>query len=343
MQKNFKLLLFLLSLLLYPLWLRADTVYFKDGKQIQGEVMGQDKKEVKFRDENGNFSKIAKAKIRRIKYGTQKVLTPEEVAEQKKAAAKEERRKKEERERQAEEAERQAEEKRRAEAAEQERLEEERERQAEEAERQAEEKRRAEEAEQERLEEERERQEEEKERIEDARNRTPVSVLWRSAILPGWGQFKMENYRSGAVDLGIFGLTAGLVAGSGDRVRSSKEAYNSGSMMNAIMAPIIFSNLSGTTGRVIQNQYLISESQKLQDQYRNNLMMYQMSLAVMIAYYGYQLYSSYTYAPEWVEKGKQLHPEGTSISWLFSPYLDTGKSGYHQNSRGLLLGLVVNY
>lgn len=171
--------------------LLADRVYLRSGQQLDGAVVNQNKSEVTFRTESGQVQKIQKSEIVRIAYGN---LTPEQKAA-------------EEKQKQEEAARLAAYQKQQAEA---QRLEAERK----EADRQAAAKR----------EEEIRKSQNAKEQAQKTREQSKASenktlqprpqafgCAWRSALLPGWGQYACGQSRA-AIEVGALFLGAGAYA-----------------------------------------------------------------------------------------------------------------------------------
>lgn len=137
--------------------LAADVLHMRDGRRVEGIVVGQDRTQVRIRV-NGRVETHQKSSIRRVEYGA----VPDRAAIERKRA--EEARQKRERERKEEERRAAEERSRKASAAEQARQEKERARRL------------------------------GREWYQTA-GRTNTDALWRSAVLPGWGHlYKEQDY-----------------------------------------------------------------------------------------------------------------------------------------------------
>ncbi|MCE9598936.1 MAG: hypothetical protein K8S54_13300 [Spirochaetia bacterium] len=150
--------------------LHADSVYLRNGAIVDGEIVNQNKSEIKFRSNAGQVQTIQKTDIARIVYGVQDQKIREEKAKK-------------------EQAERLAEYQKQQEAA---RI-----------------------ANQQRIGEESKRAEADKQNTE-RKNTAPrgpaiptaLGCVWRSALLPGWGQYACGSTRS-AVEVGVL-FTGGV-------------------------------------------------------------------------------------------------------------------------------------
>lgn len=182
------------------LW--ADRVYLRNGTQIDGVIINQNKNEVTFRSGSGQEQKIQKSDIARIVYGN---MTPEQKAS-------------EEKQKQDEAARLAAYQKQLAEAK---RLETEKQ----EAERRRAEQLREEEARKAQAVRDRE-QTKQNENKPAQSQPSAAGCAWRSALLPGWGQYACGQTRS-AIEVGALFLGAGAYAAQQNALqRNALRSYN---------------------------------------------------------------------------------------------------------------------
>ncbi|MCB1173420.1 MAG: hypothetical protein KDK39_07645 [Leptospiraceae bacterium] len=183
-----------------PLW--ADTLYLKNGSQLNGTIVGQSRTVVRIRV-GDQVQVIAKTEIRRIVFQRE---SDNDAAQKRKAE--------EERRRKAAEAKAAEEEKRRA--AEEEK------RRAQEATVAEEEQRRAEEAKKAA-----ERRRQEALRREQERNQGPTTAgaFVRSLILPGWGQYYQGRTSDAYLIGGIFAISAGSAVYLDQRYQAADRSY----------------------------------------------------------------------------------------------------------------------
>lgn len=221
---------FLFLILGLPAVLLADTLHLRNGRQVTGTIVSQNRTHVTIRTA-GRAQLIPKNTIRRIRYGNE----AEELrrAAQKRAAE----------EKQREEARRKEEQRRQAEA-----------RQQEEQRKQAEEKRREEERKRAAAakKETSESGKESSTKVADpSGGTTRVSVLWRSAVLPGWGQLHADDNLVGWGSMGAF--FAGAVAAAYFRVSATaaKATYedNAGGALPAVFVAAANGSSEFTSGQ----------------------------------------------------------------------------------------------
>ncbi len=201
-MKNTKRILTILFVLLSSvasLSLQADTIFLRSGQWVRGNIISQDRSKITVNTENGHRD-ILKTSIRRIVFGAEEKSTmasdeEKKVQEEKLAAMAKER---EEREKAAAKQREEEEIRRREEAA------------------------RQEAARQEAL----KKQQDANGNPVDGRRITTLGAVWRSALLPGWGQSyegrKSAGYKFGGGFLSLFVLTFYFRSQS----LSSRETYS---------------------------------------------------------------------------------------------------------------------
>lgn len=202
--------------------LQADTVFLKNGRQVEGKIIGQTRTAVTLRTSAGQVQTIQKADIRRIAYG------PTQSDEE--AAKEQERRDRLRRDQ--------------ALSAENRRL--------------MEEEWRRIDGERKKLEEERSRIDEEWARLERGRgdstrrpvaSRTPtqgdklLAALMRSAVLPGWGQHYQGRTSVGYIYGGAFLALGGLAIGTEAQYYNRREQYAAGANQFLFTSPVSLSYL----------------------------------------------------------------------------------------------------
>lgn len=196
----------LFFLIFMPALLFADTVFLRSGVRLEGTIVGQTRTEIRIQTANG-IQVLQKTNIQRVVY-----LSPEEKQKQEEAVR------------------RQEEEYRRQEAERIRTAEAERIRIADEARRQQE----IQKAEQARKEEEA-RKAEALKKEQDKRNQPPAAisnatfggVMWRSALLPGWGQWYAGNRWTGIFTGVLFAGAIGYADQERRQALSDRNAYDS--------------------------------------------------------------------------------------------------------------------
>lgn len=204
----------LLPLMLALTALSADVIYLKNGGTISGKIVGVTQTAVTIQSDAGNQT-LAKAAVRRIVYGA--VEDPEEARKKQ-----EERRKKQEEER-----------KKREELVKD--LEKQRE---EELRRRLEEQKKLEEANQMPPPESRPAPEMDSEA-------TLGGAVWRSAVLPGWGQFYQGRAVEGSIYAGTMLALAGSGAYAGLEYDRSRKAYRNAATALLYTSPLMGEQLGG--------------------------------------------------------------------------------------------------
>lgn len=200
-----------IAFLLFSSTLFSDTVYLKNGQSITGKVIRQSRQRIQIRLKNGNIKSINKARIRRTRFGPVKDIKKEQELKRKQAELARINKKKEQEEK--------------------ERLE--KQRKLDEELRLAEEQKRKEQLR-------RDRQNRlDQQKIQDKKSKPDTSdpeidkwgALWRSAIIPGWGQWARGEKVTG----GLF--AAGTILGGVALYETNRIYLNSVDDANSLNNP----------------------------------------------------------------------------------------------------------
>jgi flagellar biosynthesis GTPase FlhF len=191
----------------------ADIVYLKNGKKIEGKIVNQSRTQIQI-DINGKLELIDKQNINKIEFEN---LEERKKQEELKRQQEEERKKQEELKRQQEEERKKQEELKRQQ-------EEERKKQ-EELKRQQEEERKKQEELKRQQEEERKKQEELK-RKQEIKPPNTESVYLKTVVLPGWGEYSINNYYRSAIWGGLFWISLGATISEINKLKTFQKAYN---------------------------------------------------------------------------------------------------------------------
>jgi len=288
MKKIAIFFLFFLPLYLYP----SHSVILKSGSTIRGQVVAQNETGVTVKTEDGKTVTIEKYKILRVVY---KDVTAEEEArirreEERKLKAQEEALRKKEEE---------AEKKRLEEEA---RIRAQEEKKQKEAERIAEEKRKA------RL-----------ERIAREGTRSEWDIVWRSAVLPGFGLLYAERKVAGSIYTTLFwgGLLYSFRARS--RALSAKSEYDTTVLFYQIARPnpidYITADGINVQGFFLRDQLLSQTVSDTKKEYIRSTNQYNGSLGFLVLVYFTQILHSYFSGREWVleEFDEAYNREGFKI------------------------------
>lgn len=250
--------------------LLADRVYLRSGQQLDGAIVDQNKNEVTFRPESGQVQKIPKSDIVRIVYGNP---TPEQKAN-------------EEKQKREEAAHLEAYQKQIAEAK---RLE---------TEKQEAVRKRAEQARDEEARKAQGLQEQNKQPENKPSQSQPSAAgcAWRSALLPGWGQYACGQTRS-AIEVGALFLGAGAYAAQQNALqRNALKAYN----RTSLYGYLAFAQQGNLQTAI---QYELTKQSK--GEYRSRLRNYTQAVSVVGFIYVAQIAHAF-----WI--GRPVSPVGSA-------------------------------
>jgi flagellar biosynthesis GTPase FlhF len=170
----------------------ADIVYLKNGKKIEGKIVNQSKTQIQI-DVNGKLELIDKQNINKIEFEN---LDERKKQEELKRQQEEERKKQEELKRQQEEERKKQEELKR---------------QQEELKRQQEEERK---------------KQEELKRKQEIKPPNTESVYLKTVVLPGWGEYSINNYYRSAIWGGLFWISLGATISEINKLKTLQKEYN---------------------------------------------------------------------------------------------------------------------
>lgn len=300
MKFRFKTIACLAFVLFFATALQADTVFLKNGQEVEGKIIGQTRTTVTLRTTAGQVRTIQKEQIRRIAYG------PTQSDDE--AAKEQERRDRLRRDQ--------------ALSAENRRL--------------MEEEWRRIDAERKKLEEERSRIDEEWARLERGRGdsgRRPavagtptqrdklIAALMRSAVLPGWGQHYQGRTSIGYIYGGAFLALGGLAIGTEAQYYNRREQYAAGANQFLFTSPVSLSFLGVPITDLIAfqvNGYLQAQSvsdarTKMESASRRA----NFARTMLVALYAWNLVDVVLYQPA---AGQSLHlgAEGDRMTMRFS-------------------------
>lgn len=121
--------------------------------------------------------------------------------------------------------------------------------------------------------------------------------VWRSALLPGWGHFYMEDNKKGWIHSGVFTLSFLFLYSSRENLIAAEKTYNNTLNQSLILQATNPGNLG------IRGLTIIQDENKFQE-FRNANQNYNISLFILLGFYFYQLYDSYSDSEKWYY-GKQ--------------------------------------
>jgi hypothetical protein len=298
----------------------AHSVILKSGKTIKGLVTGQNEKGLTIKLPDGTSQTIEKSRILKVVY---KDVSEEEekkirLEEEKKLAEKT--RKEEELKKKKEE-----EEAKKLAAEEEKRLkEEEKKRLAEEEARKKAEQEALNKEEQNRLAWERA-----KIRSEKEGTRSVWDVMWRSALVPGWGLWYADRPISGSIYGGLFYSSLLYAVSLRGQVNSAKSAYDNNSLFYQVARPDPANFLTATGfnagGYFVTDNIFKDFVGNSRDNYRAKVNQYNGALGVVALVYIVQLTHSFIAGSDWVVEefyspvadGIQMESrwEATGVSW----------------------------
>lgn len=313
MKKVFSLLSMFIILILFPIEIFAShSVILKSGKTIKGTVINQNEKGLTVKLSNGSSQTIEKNKILKVVY---KDVSEEEenkirIEEDKKLAEKnrleEEKRKKVQ----------EAEDKKQSIQNEKNRIEEEKKKLAED-----------------KLKDEKIKKEAElREKARKEGTRKLSSVMWRSAILPGWGLFHANRPVAGTIYSSLFAGTVLYALTANSKVKSAKSKYEQDSLYYQILRPdpINYLNAGGLDfgSYYIVDKLVSDNATKSKNEFKSKSNLYNGALGVAVVVYFIQLTHSYLAGRNWVEEefltqgGKsgfdlESRWEAAGVSWEF--------------------------
>lgn len=298
-----KIIFFLICFAFTSSLFSKNTIILKNGKSIKGLVVAQDDKTLTYKDEKNKETKILKKTILKV------VFKDLDEAEVKRVKAEEERKIKE---------------REKALALEQSLKQKE-------AERLAEEERQREEFE--RIEQERLSFEKEQERLRleelERNSRSKYSVVWRSALVPGWGQYYAGNTNSGIVYASLFYASLGYALSENAKIPALRSNYENAQFFDFILRSSYLNSLSTTNvpdfslNFVIQNQVsntlieTISNSENSKEQLQRAQGRVLAAGFVAGMTYLINIFSAFSTGKAWAEEPTQDKPQ--SFYFNFNP------------------------
>lgn len=136
-------------------------------------------------------------------------------------------------------------------------------------------------------------------------SRSRWSVVWRSAIVPGWGQWYAGNKKEALVTGALFLGAVGYGASSRQAAESAKSSYDSAVFLSG---PVGTSILGGGVANLI----LITEVPSSRANYESSIQTYNSSVYALGAVYLAQLVRSYFVGRSWEQ-------EANPITWGVYP------------------------
>jgi hypothetical protein len=313
MKQFISLLTIFFFLLLFPIEVFAShSIILKSGQTIKGTVINQNEKGLTVKLGNGSSQTIEKNKILKVVY---KDISEEEetkirIEEDKKVAEKnrieEEKRKKLQ----------ESDDKKQAIQNEKNRIEDEKKKLADD-----------------KLKEEKFKKESElREKARREGSRKLSSVMWRSAILPGWGLFHANRPVAGTIYSSLFAGTVLYALTANSKVKSAKSKYEQDSLFYQVLRPDPINYLN--SGGIDYGSYYVVDKvfsdnvAKSKNEFKSKANMYNGALGAAVLVYFIQLTHSYIAGKNWVEEefltqGKQSgfdlesRWETAGVSWEF--------------------------
>ncbi|PNV72096.1 LA_0442/LA_0875 N-terminal domain-containing protein [Leptospira inadai] len=134
-----------------------------------------------------------------------------------------------------------------------------------------------------------------------APSRSKWSVVWRSAVLPGWGHIYAGRKTTGIVYSGLLISSLGYAALSAKHAHSAKSDYEQSSATSTL--------ISGNSSIGLGSIYVSGKK----SQYQHDVKEYNNSLAILGAVYLVQLAHSYFTGTSWAKEDVVLSSDGTPL------------------------------
>lgn len=148
--------------------------------------------------------------------------------------------------------------------------------------------------------------------------RDKKQIIWRSALLPGWGQWKAGKKKYTYITVGAFLLAGAYVSGRRSAAISEQASYDQTSLGIGILT---FNNIQNSSGQA-QNQILLNVliNQSLFTPVETSIANYNNSLAIFGIIYLAQLTHSYYIGKAWEKEAQTtMLPSGKvlNLGWNF--------------------------
>ncbi|TGK13931.1 hypothetical protein EHO60_00845 [Leptospira fletcheri] len=131
--------------------------------------------------------------------------------------------------------------------------------------------------------------------------RSRWSLVWRSAVLPGWGHIYADRKKTGWIYGGTFAVALGYSIISAEHAKSAKSSYDQATFNSAL----IFGNSPIGLGR------FNLEGQR--SEYQKDVKQYNQSLAILGTVYLVQLVHSYFTGGTWAAEETVVSADGTPV------------------------------
>ncbi|MFB5649571.1 LA_0442/LA_0875 N-terminal domain-containing protein [Leptospira wolffii] len=149
-------------------------------------------------------------------------------------------------------------------------------------------------------------------------SRSKWSVVWRSALLPGWGAWYAGRKKEGGLTAAGFATTLGLASYARVEAGSAKKDYDEAVFRSSVQGAYIF-------GGAISNFYLYAVVPEARSKYDSSIHTYNGAVYLLASAYLAQLVRSYFIGKSWEQE-----TEPNPISWGVYPKPDLmlGKLGW---------------
>ncbi|TGK08067.1 hypothetical protein EHO59_07495 [Leptospira semungkisensis] len=155
--------------------------------------------------------------------------------------------------------------------------------------------------------------------------RSRWSVVWRSAVLPGWGQYYAENKSEGIWTGSIFLGSLALAAATRVEAASAKKTYDDAVSKTSTTGTYIY-------GGGLANYFLYTQVPHARSEYHNAVEHYNEAIYVLGAVYLTQLVRSYILGGNWASQAD------APVTWGVNPKPDliSGRMGWGAEARLLV-------
>ncbi|TGM12020.1 hypothetical protein EHQ81_01625 [Leptospira selangorensis] len=149
-------------------------------------------------------------------------------------------------------------------------------------------------------------------------SRSRWSAVWRSAILPGWGQWYTDNKLEAKITGGAFLVSLGYAGYSRSEAESAKSKYDDAVSKSSTTGAYIY-------GGGVANFYLLTVVPGARADYETSVHAYNTSVYVLGGVYLAQLVRTYFLGKSW-EQGASANP----VAWTVVPKPDwsAGRIGW---------------
>ncbi|EMK00807.1 LA_0442/LA_0875 N-terminal domain-containing protein [Leptospira sp. B5-022] len=146
-------------------------------------------------------------------------------------------------------------------------------------------------------------------------NRSRWSAVWRSALLPGWGQWYTDNKLEAKITGGAFLASLAYAGYSRSEAESAKSKYDDAVSKSSTTGSFIY-------GGGIANFYLLTIVPSARADYESSVQTYNTSVYLLGGVYLAQLVRTYFLGKSW-EEGATANP----VAWTVVPKPDWSASG----------------